>query len=475
MPDTPLIHLMKTPYGYYFYDVNREKIIKTEQDVYEVLQNQTPEQEWTEATRAKVALLKSEGDLSSKRPSKIEHANTKELPYLLEDCIRMLTLQITQQCNFDCAYCIYSETGNSRQRTHSNQKMSFETAKKGIDFLLQHSREQSEISLGFYGGEPLLEFDFIKNCVAYANERSEGRKMGYNITTNGSLLTDDVIEFFIQNDFNVLISLDGPREIHDKSRVFRGSGKGTFDVIMKNLERVRAHYPEFFSRILFSAVVDPTNDYECVNSLYQDYEIFQEASMRSSLLDETYSDDVVQSTDAFFAQNSFERFKVYLHFLGRLERQDVSRINLQDGAELQKFSKRLLEGERELPNTTSPGGPCTPGCTRLFMDVSGNLFPCERVSELSPIMRIGHVDTGIDIERARVLLNVGQISAEQCKNCWAIRNCSLCCKYCDGGDHLSATVRKKHCDSVRGNRDAIMRDYIALQEVKNRFYSQLAR
>ena len=152
-------------------------------------------------------------------------------------------LQVTQNCNLRCEYCVYS--GSYINRVHTNKRMSFETAVKTIDFLAAHSLNCNEVSIGFYGGEPLLEIELIKKAVSYAKEVFGEKKVNFNMTTNATLLNMDIADFLVQNDFNITISLDGPRNIHNKNRIFANSNKGTFDLIMENIALIREKYPFF--------------------------------------------------------------------------------------------------------------------------------------------------------------------------------------------------------------------------------------
>ena len=104
----------------------------------------------------------------------IHHPRTEILEHNSLQKLHQLILQVTQQCNLRCEYCAYSGIYEGN-RTHSSNRMSFETAKKAIDFFLEHSTENSNVSIGFYGGEPLLEFDLIKRCVSYIKETCEGK------------------------------------------------------------------------------------------------------------------------------------------------------------------------------------------------------------------------------------------------------------------------------------------------------------
>ncbi len=145
----------------------------------------------------------------------------------------MITLQVTQNCNLHCSYCAYS--GNYENRSHKALNMDIETAKKGIDYLIEHSPDNEIVDIGFYGGEPLLTFNLIKECVAYAEKKAEGKNMMFNLTTNGTLIKPEMIDFFEKHNVSITISIDGPREIHDLNRKFAHSGTGSFDIMMKNL------------------------------------------------------------------------------------------------------------------------------------------------------------------------------------------------------------------------------------------------
>jgi organic radical activating enzyme len=118
-----------------------------------------------------------------------------------------MILQVTQQCNLRCQYCAYS--GAYYNRTHNSARMSFETAKRAIDFLLARSHESDHVHVGFYGGEPLLEFDLIKRCVDYVKKSVEGRSITFGITTNATLLNDEkILEDRLHGDFNQTVRFD---------------------------------------------------------------------------------------------------------------------------------------------------------------------------------------------------------------------------------------------------------------------------
>ena len=131
---------------------------------------------------------------------------------------------------------------------------------------------------------------------------------------------------------------------------------------------------------------------------------------------------------------------------------------------LRKMFVSKRHKQLELNDKEHHGGPCIPGSQRLFVDVDGNLYPCERVSEESEVMRIGSLDEGFDYNKIYDILNFGKLTEENCKNCWAFRYCSLCAAYADDLDTLSANKKMKNCNNVRSILENQLKDYCMLNE-----------
>ena len=197
MNNKPFIHLFRTPLGFYFYDVNTNEIVEVDHQIYRYLE--VGENESSEQIQSRISSLKMRGYLKEKHVEQTKHPVTELLPFYAESKIGQLILQVTQNCNLRCNYCVYS--GGYDTRMHNNKRMSFEMAKKSIDFLKLHSRNQERVIIGFYGGEPLLEFSLIKKCVEYAESTLKGKKIEYSTTTNATLLNDEVIRYFILKNF----------------------------------------------------------------------------------------------------------------------------------------------------------------------------------------------------------------------------------------------------------------------------------
>jgi len=177
LKSTPFIHLFSTSEGKYLYDVNTDAILKIPEEVYDYLYNKDLNNDVKKGSyyaAQYIEELKNQGYLNTNRVKVTEHPGTELLKYYINNKTSMITLQITQNCNLRCDYCIYS--GKYHNREHSLKKMSRETARKSIDYYISHSRDTRNLAIGFYGGEPLLCMDMIRYCVEYANKNAEGKK-----------------------------------------------------------------------------------------------------------------------------------------------------------------------------------------------------------------------------------------------------------------------------------------------------------
>ncbi len=149
--------------------------------------------------------------------------------------IKAMCLNIAHDCNLRCEYC-FASTGDFGK---GRKLMTFETGKKAIDFLIEKSLDRETLELDFFGGEPLMNFDVVKQIVEYARSREKecGKKFRFTITTNGMLLTDDKIDFINKEMSNVVLSIDGRKEVTDKVRK-RVDGSGCYDVILPKFKKL---------------------------------------------------------------------------------------------------------------------------------------------------------------------------------------------------------------------------------------------
>jgi len=167
--------------------------------------------------------------------------------------IRHVSLFLTQQCNLDCTYC-YGHAGTYG----SAGRMSREIALRTIDWLLEQSGASKDVYITFFGGEPLLAFRLLTEVVAYAEEacRKRGKKLELDITTNGTLLDDEIIEFLKAHCFKVTVSFDGPKAIQDAQRP-TASGGGSHDDVVPRLRRLLVAIPQARCRATLMPGSDP--------------------------------------------------------------------------------------------------------------------------------------------------------------------------------------------------------------------------
>lgn len=467
----PFVKLFRTPNAGYCLDINRNEILKIGEDSYDylraVLSGKAADKEPEELQQ-----LKEQGYLLEESVvKKVKHPISDYLEEYLDRRLNKLTLQVTQDCNFRCRYCVYSEEHNDRQRSHSKKHLSLEDAKRAVDFLWEHSVDSSNVNIGFYGGEPLLEMELIREIIAYSEKRFAGKELTYNITTNATLLTEEIVHYFQDHKVRVMISLDGPKEINDRNRVFKG-GAGTFDTVMERIAMVRRTAPEYAHTLQISMVMDPENDFDCINEIYIEENQFDELNVSTSIVDQEYDGREANFSEAYIWKNRYHRFLALLSYMGRIERRKLSPIvNVPVFAEVERRMD-VASGLR-LFAVDAPSGPCIPGQLRLFCNAEGRLFPCERVSETSDVCCIGSLENGFDLEKARAFLNVGAITEEDCKRCWSFRYCSLCGKKADAGNgRLEAEEKRRFCAQVRGQAEAKIKLYLLFQEIPGYYGAQ---
>lgn len=470
----PFIHLFKTMQDAYIYDVNTNTILPVENDVFQYLDfflSHKLEAIHLHMTREKIQKAESciksmqeEGFLSNKRVKTIKHPLDKYLDGLLEFRMENLILQVTQACNLRCNYCTYS--GKYINRTHSTLHMPEETAKKAIDYFIAHSRETPKPAFSFYGGEPFLNFTLIKKALKYIDKRIRGKEYSIHITTNGTIMNEEIVRFLVEKQVSLLISLDGPEETHNRNRCF-GSGRGSFKEVIQSIEMIKSFAPEYAAEnIRFSAVISDDGNFCSLSRFFMDYNTVRDFDVLASSTSDYYLKDSEQKkiNYQYYDDIDYEILKYMLYKAGRLNAPDVSKIVMlwEERERTEMEEKRIMQ--KVLPDNFHPGGPCVPGMRRLFVTISGDLFPCERVSEISKAAQIGTLDSGIDKEKARKILNIGCLTENECKQCWASRFCTACVSSADNGTELDREIKLSYCRDIRLNTERKFIKYCIFKE-----------
>ena len=465
----PYIHLFKTSQAYYVYDVNTNQICQIPESLYhELLQSlqmcnrpNLVSSQWEE--------LEAEGLLQTGRPEKVEHPESRYYPFLHRNKMKTMILQVTQRCNLRCEYCIYS--GDYKNRSHVNKDMPWEIAKQAMDYFIAHSRDTNPIMLAFYGGEPLLNLMLIKQSVEYIKEKAFGKNIKFAITTNGTLLTHEIVDFLVENNFQLAISLDGPESVHDQHRKFANSDKGSFRILKENYLSILNRYPEYAKKITFNTVLDASRPYKEVADFLNKDETFGQSSFQISSIDPNYGSKFLSVSSEYLEEVKYEYFLFLMQRLGKI------RANLRAKQAYQRYHAlvdKIVKApvSESIGSTNHHAGPCVPGVHRLFVNAEGKFFPCERVSELSQIAYLGNVSTGVDPVRAYSVLNIGEATAEKCKNCWCYRFCNVCVKAVDGITEYDYKQMEQNCQSTKQDIEASMKEYCTLMDLGYDFYDE---
>jgi uncharacterized protein len=384
--------------------------------------------------------------------------------YSSVDCVKaelaagtgMATLELTQNCNMRCAYCTYSG-GYTSHRTHSGASMQWSTAKAAVDLLAERDTSFTGpfVSIGFYGGEPLLRFGLIRQVVEYAKAQPAltAHNLCFSMTTNATLLNDEAIRYLAGNNTTLLVSLDGPRAIHDGNRVF-ADGSPTFDVVMRNVRRVAELAPEFSrQRVSFSVTVAPDVDLFLLRDFLED-DVFQPYRLRVSYVAE--GNPGYASAHPVNPDRQVQVQALFSEFMQRrIEGQTPSKlaVALFEPSFVRLHKRTVLQGPVA---RAAAGGACFPGGCKMYVSSDGTLHICEK---MNPHFPIGHVHSGIDVDSVVRLLNQYEalMNREDCRACWAFRLCTTCFTTVGSGSSFEPPSATR-CAAIR---DAATHDLIA--------------
>lgn len=227
-----MIHVFNYKSSYFIYDSGSGSLHECDKDTAEYLKAKYEGGEMPKLSEEKIAQICEEAE-ALKKSGLLFKEEVKTYP-LKSTEVKALCIHICHDCNLRCRYCFADEGAYHSER----EFMSEQTAKKAIDFLLANSGNRKILEVDFFGGEPLMCLQTIKNVVAYARKEGDkaGKKFLFTTTTNALLLDDDAIDFFNREMENVVLSLDGRREVHDAIRKTK-NGKGSFDLVIENVKK----------------------------------------------------------------------------------------------------------------------------------------------------------------------------------------------------------------------------------------------
>lgn len=462
--------VFKTDKNYYFLDTGTGKVACVTEDVFKILKSlmegdsaedlfdlRLDEDSLEKAILEIRNAIKEEHILSALPLTTLTGTAVTDLPQIMENEVGNITLEVTEKCNLRCKYCIYNSS-HPEYREFGHNHMSWDTAKKSIDFLKNHSKDAENVHIGFYGGEPLLNFELIQQCVEYAKSIFN-RDIDFAMTTNAILVNDDIAKFLMENDFNIIVSLDGPEELHNENRIMideTGSYQKTVEgaKILFNMQEKMGKK----SKVGFNMVVSGP-DYEEKYTKVQEF-IEKEEWIPEDVMILTASVDHGPKDSEYYIPQSKEEKEFFrgsydplYNWEGKYRKQMESSNEkktlftdgIMDKGQL-TIHKRLLSDKPV--KSYGMNGCCVPGQRRIYVTVDGEFLLCEKVGN---IPSIGNVETGFDEECIKKMYVDEFIKGakEYCKDCWAVNLCTLCYVNCfdQKGPHFA--YRHNSCRSER--------------------------
>lgn len=321
--------------------------------------------------------------------------------------VKALCLHIAHDCNLACRYC-FAEEGEYHGR---RALMSYEVGKKALDFLIAHSGSRRNLEVDFFGGEPLLNWQVVKDLVAYGRrqEKIHNKNFRFTLTTNGVLLDDEVQEFVNREMANVVLSIDGRKEVHDHMRPFR-NGKGSYDLVLPRFRKLAdsRNQEKYYVRGTFTRYNrDFSRDVLHLADLG-----FRQISV----------EPVVGTEEEEYALRPEDLPEIFAEY-DRLAAEMVRRYGTDEDFTFFHFMLDLTGG----PCVAKRLSGCGSGTEYLAVTPWGDLYPCHQfVGEEK--YRMGNVDEGIiRTDLREKFRNCNVYSKEKCRNCFARFYCSGGC------------------------------------------------
>jgi len=399
-----LYKTFKTGKEFYVYDTSSNNIFLISENIYKYLNNKLSIDNLTGEEREMITSFRESGLLKTEAYKKINFPFIDDFDNffgLTKNNIKKLTIVINGRCNFQCRYCLYCDSYKKRKNL-DDFEIEMRTAYKGIDFYFKNSTNIKKKNITFYGGEPLINKTKLFKIIEYARNFYGPQNLKINLTTNGFLIDQKIIDFFVRNEIYTNISLDGPKQIHNKYRKTK-SGKNTHDLIIKKFKFIKKNYPKYYSNYLsVSVTITPPYNFNLIEKYFTKNKLFAPLGIDLSYVEEK---------DANWLSSKFSKNDLY----GQKIKKEIKKIkectkkhlkgerinDLYKNIFYTRLKKILQRNKAQLKNDLKIEGPCFPGLNMLLMDSRGDFYIC---TMLDDSYSIGNINEGFSKDRIKKAL-----------------------------------------------------------------------
>lgn len=382
--------------------------------------------------KRKYDFLLKNGIEDSRNISFVTKPNPEEIKIKLAN-LKQIVFEVTDACNLNCFYCGYGEMYWNHDKRLS-KKLSFERVKLLIDYMMNlwessyNFSFNNTVDISFYGGEPLLNIELIKETITYIEEKCSSKlHFTYRMTTNAVLL-EKYMDYLVLKNFRLLISLDGD-EYSNSYRVTK-SGKPSFSQVVKSIEVLRAKYPDFYlENVSFNAVLHDRNDYGAIYSYIKN--VFDKIPAVSELSDNGIRKDKFDLFKRMF-KSTYARQKHFYQENESLHKTFTSPEDLQMRSMIHGYTGNTYKSLNDLLKLKKdvrhlPSGTCLAFYKKVFLTVNGKILPCERVGQNYPLGFVKDGKVEIDFDYIASLYDKMYTPLlKLCKQCFFQSNCSQC-------------------------------------------------
>lgn len=349
--------------------------------------------------------------------------------------VSSIILLVAQDCNLRCSYC-YADEG----KYNNSGTMDFAIAKKSIDFLI-HKSESEKLGICFFGGEPLLNFKLIKEVVDYCHtkEKETNKKFGFSMTSNGTLINNEIEEFIIKNNIKLQISIDGDEKTHNSNRYYADKS-GSYKTVLKKTKCLRE------KRLLDARATITTKELDLVHT----YDFLNSIGFNQVALSPAFN--LLNAKEYDMMADAFIDF--YLNFEKRIKEKKYEEV---------KNNVMFMSQLRDIHNSKIRTTACGAGNNMYAIDINGDIYPCQRFVGSKKVI-LGNVfedDNRQQDFSKKTLLN----NFKKCSNCWIHNLCVGGCVH----DNFSLTnditsPYEPHCKYKRKIITEAIKIYLRLSD-----------